>query len=102
MILRVTYACVVYVCLCVCAYRYVRVEIPNLCVEAPKQLQLHLSHASTLESKSKLWMSFGLWPWSHQYTSKIGAMHLCMNAHLLLVGVQAKHWSVAYIRLPQV
>jgi hypothetical protein len=36
---------------------------------------VHVSHARTLESKSKLWMSFGLWSWSHQYTSKIGAMH---------------------------
>jgi len=52
--------CVVYVCLCVCAYGCVRVEIPNICVEAPqKLLQVHVSHASTLESKSTLWMSLG-------------------------------------------
>jgi hypothetical protein len=64
MILRKTYACVVYMCLCVCAYGCVRIECPSLCVEAPQKLTsacVSCKHAGVKEyAVDEFWAGLGL------------------------------------------
>ena len=61
--------------ICVCVYVHTDVCALNAQVSAlrhHKNLRVHVSHASTLESKNTLWMSFGLALVSSLYRQALG------------------------------